>query len=232
MKERPIIFSAPMVRALLAGTKTQTRRVIKGQPTNSLWVLYHCPDGRWNWVLDKTGMGSGDPFRCPYGAVGDRLWVRETCCAHEIADAEYDGVHLPEPGTDGVKYAADSAFRKIQNTPEAADGWWWLFSYRGGNGATVPPIHMPRWASRITLEITGVRIERLQSISEADAAAEGVEFGGITDPATGEIDRDAAEAYEQLWESLHGRGSWDANPWVWVIEFKRVDAEAVTAIGG
>ena len=199
MKERPMLFSGPMVRALLAGTKTQTRRVVK------------IPQRMEGFT---SPAGALVDFDCPYGQPGDRLWVREACRAHEITDAEHDGVHLPNPGTDGVVYLADGAFREIENTPEASEKWISLSSYRGKDCATVPPIHMPRWASRITLEITNVRVERLQQISVQDALAEGVQ-------REGEYLDMPRMAYKSLWEQINGAGSWDANPFVWVIEFRR-----------
>lgn len=241
MKERPILVSAPMVRAILEGRKTQTRRIMKPQPVR---------DGNWH-CLPKYSAGSDTAFRegapyfgdCPYGKAyeGDRLWVRETCRAEEL---EYAGWE------DGVRYLADNHWRAIENTREAADAWIELNSYRGLKGAVVPSIHMPRWASRITLEITGVRVERLQDISEKDAKAEGVEpldaerddrdfaicpqcggtrlydtlganLGVIPDCDCLECDT-YAKRYRHLWESINGPGSWDANPWVWVIEFKKV----------
>jgi len=174
MKERPILFSAPMVRAILAGTKTQTRRVVKCDirgPSD--------PMDTWDWY-DKKGKwagahGRGFPFKktnaallCPYGQPGDRLWVREACLAEELPD-----------GLDGVRYLADEAFLAIESTQEGADRWLAL-RYYGKRPSpvapvkTVPAIHMPRWASRITLEVTAVRVERLQDISIADAMAEGV----------------------------------------------------------
>lgn len=203
MKERPILFSAPMVRALLAGTKTQTRRVMSEK---------HC----WHFIE-----ATGDLALCPYGRPGDRLWVRETW--------------VPDPPIDDswASTAWNGCGRTVSEIPErfhhprfcnyAAD---WLH----GPIRWTPSIHMPRWASRITLEVTDVRVERLQSISESDAIAEGIEikFDGQGNPLTfgGTIDalrpHAAREAYRALWESINGLGSWDANPWVWVVEFRRV----------
>lgn len=192
MAERGILFSAPMVRALLAGTKTQTR------PAAKLTHAGHVkePRGHRRWH-------PGDPdavAACPYGKPGDRLWVRETHCAFDAGRVHYRADHAHNPAGD------------------KAHGIKWT-----------PAIHMPRWASRITLEITGVRVERLQEISEADAIAEGVpnqtrltghdkESGCQWGPA------EPVAEYCQLWESINGPGSWAANPWVWVLEFKRVPA--------
>ena len=204
MKERPIIFSAPMVRAILAGTQTQTRRVVKPEPVASVSSIYrpfaHEPN---NWQGYAHNVGFVRWYgRCPYGQPGDRLWVREAWAPHPQA---------PET----IFYRA---------TVEAEPGFpvW--------SGPWKPSSHMPRFASRITLEITSVRVERLQDISEADAAAEGVTpkwepgFSGRLMEALGGFSfRPAASAYADLWESLHGPGSWDANPWVWVVEFKRIN---------
>lgn len=203
MRERPILFSAPMVRALLAGTKTQTRRVVR----------YAEPDlvDADGWPLrDLAADGAGEVrAACPYGTTGDWLWVRETCLAREQPD-----------GLDGVQYLADQAFREIDNTEDAADAWIKLNHYGGrGQGHVVPSIHMPRWASRLTLEVTAVRVERLQDISDADAFAEGIQQcadEGLTSDGT------ARGTYRALWESINGPGSWDANPWVWVVEFRRI----------
>ena len=178
MAERPILFSGPMVRALLTGTKTQTRRVAKEFA------------GRDD--LDAILRRFPEQSGCPYGQPGDRLWVRE---AHWWFKDEHDpvtGYFPPKLTIEDVEYRAD-----------------------GDDGRKVwrPSIHMPRWASRITLEITGVRVERLQDISEADAVAEGV----YTDPAC-----PAYDGYRTLWDQINGSGSWDLNPWVWVVEFRQV----------
>lgn len=182
MRERPILFSAAMVRAILEGRKTQTRRVVK-----------RC--GLW----ESTG-GDGMrpmPEACPYGQPGDRLWVRETWGT---------GGYFPYPyayRADGVEYP---------------------------NERWKPSIHMPRAACRLVLEITDMRVERLQAISEADAAAEGAEHA--TEPCD-HVRRSCAEVgclgpthragFADLWASINGQASWDANPWVWVVEFRRVE---------
>ena len=172
---------------------------------------------------------------CPYGQIGDQLWGRETCRAEELQYAGWE---------DGVRYLADNAWRVIENTSEAADKWHDLASYGMKKSGlpecrTVPAIHMPRWASRIQLEITGIRVERLQDISEEDAIAEGIVewYSGeqkrymlAPDDTSGIFGksgawkpcRSAREAYCTLWESINVPGSWDSNPWVWVIEFRRI----------
>ena len=205
MKERPILFSGPMVRAILDGRKTQTRRIMKPQPTY---------DGFW-WSHKGYSCGGEKQFRdglplfvgCPYGKVGDRLWVRETCCS--------DGW--------SVHYLADNDHREFGET--RYDDVIKLHHYSGGFSRQVPSIHMPRWASRITLEITGVRVERLNEISEADAYSEGVTItSGQSFASNGnpELRNEARCAFQSLWNSINGPESWAANPWVWAVEFKRI----------
>ncbi len=179
MKERPILFSAPMIRALLAGTKTQTRQVVKD------WQHFQPHHDSW---------------RCPYGTVGTKLWVRETFC-DDWKDAR------------GVQYRADGGLDG--DMMDAGCRWR-------------PAIHMPRWASRITLEVTGVRVERLQDISIEDCKAEGAWTDeSIVEKCEKYFGVDAFSvnprlAYRMLWESINGAGSWDANPFVWVVEFRRI----------
>lgn len=254
MKERPILFSGPMVRAILEGRKTQTRRVMKPQPDTRTSEVTVCRD-KWTGVgTSSTGVGTcqWDSWQKSSFAGGDKLWVRETCRAHELTDAEAEadtygvvarkGLEAPPYGLDGVVYPADGAFREIKNTLDASDDWGWLHAYRGQRGATVPAIHMPRWASRITLEITAVRAERLKSISAADARAEGLEYR--EDYIAGQLcrrwrsygsadgwfpeGRDIApiHSFQTLWDGLNAaRGhGWDANPWVWVVEFRRIES--------
>jgi hypothetical protein len=212
MKERPILFFAPMVRALLAGTKTQTRRAVRkqfapdavvaevGATTPEGWqVSGH--SGLW-W--DDAGACLDDAVRCPYGIPGDLLWVREAWKAHTTFD------HLPprDIPQSHVWYLADDGYK--------ADS-----RYRHG-------MFMPRWASRILLEVTAVRVERLQDISEADARAEGVAYdpgeGGTfhVPGIAGCASDSAADAFRKLRQQINGPDSWAANPWVWVVEFKRV----------
>lgn len=205
-RERPILFSTPMVRAILDGSKTQTRRVVKpwepNYPTSAPKAL----------PTDFSMLPDGTPFRaaCPYGQPGDRLWVRETFQGPMWEEGTWDpdtDYHKPE----FCEYRADGG-----PMPEYVDfednlhqGW-------------KPSIHMPRWASRITLEVTGVRVERLQDISARDAIAEGVK---PTSDGAFHIEEDQyrapdpAECYARLWEAINGPGSWDANRWVWVVEF-------------
>lgn len=202
MKERPILFSGPMVRALLAGTKTQTRRIVKPAPGPEFWdhagyELVICDDGlmRFAWKEDGKVSPYSPEVRCPYGHRGDRLWVKET-----VSESE-PGTYLGGRLQPSVWYRADN------NRPTWADRKW------------TPSIHCARRLSRITLEITGVRVERLWSITEADAKAEGCTTRTYRD---GRGQETAAIAYRSLWIDINGSASWDANPWVWVVEFKRV----------
>jgi len=224
----PILFTGPMVKAILDGRKRQTRRVAK----NIKWIAQTAKGIEPYWrAEDKTGscafeaemfnnpQAGIDPFpHCPYGQAGDRLWVRESCRAEELPS-----------GLDGVRYV-DGQFLEIENSQQASDRWGDLYRYRNGHGISVPSIHMPRWASRIDLEITGVRVERLNDISVEDAKAEGIEQSQPTgaffkDYRTGKF-HVAVPVYSffTLWESINGPGSWSANPWVWVIEFKRQES--------
>lgn len=209
MTNCPILFSAEMVRAILAGRKTQTRRKMKPQPSTV--------DDAGRWYRMKSGGESlmTSAFRCPYGALGDLLWVREACWAESTLDG------------DGVRYAADHAWRIIENTPLASEHWCRLIQYGGNDaldnqtniGRRVPSIHMRRWASRITLEVKSVRVERLQDISEDDARAEGWP-GPITE--TGFPIASPLAWFANVWTSINGAGAWEANPWVWVLSFERV----------
>ena len=232
MKERPILFNEEMVRAILDGRKTQTRRVMKVQPAienpKLSKVISTTGDkkelDKLHWVnLTDCGYGVKDSderyFTCPYGQVGDRLWVRET-----FGFISFDN------GTDTV-YKADEDFEPVD-----LDGSKWH-----------PSIHMPRDESRITLEIANVRVERLQDISEADAIAEGIQpqnggwksyevyhtgkHNGQPTPASMISNKFATFSYEELWESIYGGNSWAQNPFVWVIEFKRLDDESKGGAG-
>jgi hypothetical protein len=214
MRERPILFSAPMVRAILAGTKTQTRRVLKQATGPSLSVGIEDDAGvaelSWLWG-DGPGHEVHEMIKkvpCPYGKPSDRLWVRETWGFNpDFPDMPGRACFRADPGHE-------------------YDGIRWR-----------PSIHMPRAASRLSLEITGVRVERLQDISEADAMAEGVEFIDLptgraflnydssTKTARNFTFTSAVDSYRTLWTAINGTGSWDANSWAWVVEFRRDSKE-------
>jgi hypothetical protein len=215
MKERPILFSAQMVRALLAGTKTQTRRIMKPQPADDIAPANfpnHLVQGWVSTIPHKYG--NTVVHRCPYGQAGDRLWVRE-----KFAEAD-----LPD-GTPVIAYCAGGCIpvgRKDDQDYLIHD---WAIPDAPEPDRWKPSIHMPRWASRITLEITGVRVERLQSISEADAEAEGAyptlhPLDSVRLGATGT----SKEGFRQIFEYIKGAGSWGENPFVFVIELERVGA--------
>ncbi len=182
MKERPILFSGPMVRAILSGAKTQTRRIFKGTTEHK---------GRYNPEYVRVHQhAEGWAQICPYGKPGDRLWVKETFSAHGAL------------GADGrIVYRADVPGEREPH------GLHWK-----------PSIFMPRVASRITLEIESVRVERLQDISADDCLAEGI----TADQAQLGSDASWRAAYCRLWESINGAGSWKLNPYVWAITFRRL----------
>jgi len=216
IKERPILFSAPMVRAILEGRKTVTRRAVK----------FPFIDRAVGCELSGNEIGPEEVRNnCPYGVLGQRLWVRETwyCDHFEVQRGPYlqpaDMFDLDQSREDGeLVYAADGLAPYEQEQPT------WK-----------PSIHMPRWACRILLEITDVRVERLQDITEEQALAEGIVgvpfrpddgwpictgyMVGPDDGKTG-LETTAAKAFAGLWDSVGGY--WEANPWVWVVEFKRV----------
>ena len=231
MKERPILFSAPMVNAILDGKKTQTRRVVKPYEPNFRTVTV--PQG----VVCRNEDGFTYRSTCPYGQVGDQLWVRESF--NYSTDKELHPDEKPNPApqrsnylSKHLVYAADG----VKSHPEFGKARW------------KPSIHMPRWASRIQLEITDIGVERLQDISEEDAKSEGIifagksvngfdmyahhgavhtmkELGGSGDSKLADVEfigRTAKQAFMKLWQKINGAESWDKNPWVWVIEFERI----------
>jgi hypothetical protein len=222
VRERPILFSAPMVRAILDDRKTQTRRVVKPQPdaTNGLYIQPmhgRSPDGvafgdprMWRVVGEDYPDSEKDDVCCPY-VTGDRLWVRETfCIGYEHAPGQFTAI--PFSGCEAHRRAFYRA-----TDPDAADG---------PQRPWRPSIHMPRWASRITLEITDVCVERLQEITPTDAHAEGMQYDAVErvwhiegqhGPANS-----ARDAFACLFESINGKGTWKKNPWVWAVTFRRV----------
>ena len=217
MITRPILFSGAMVRALLDGSKTQTRRAVKLQVQHDDswvggWKIVHKRVTQALLTFNQLGgkpLGS-DAAICPYGQPGDRLWVRET-----FLDTLGTGVeHRDESGLrHRYAFAADCARGSYGDQARKDYGLKWK-----------PSIHMPRAASRILLEIVSVRVERLQNISEKDARAEGVtiESRHMAGYCAGQFLPPSIRAYRDLWELMNGTGSWDANAWVWVVEFRRV----------
>lgn len=248
MKERPILFSSAMVRAILEGRKTQTRRVINPQPRSTCCTggvidkpisptdIWHLAgyENTWGFRSSSTGVALSGAWKCHYGQPGDRLWVRET---YRIASInartasqfwtiqfkEGFGV-LPHPQPERELFLPLVERDEFTESNTGIDFGKWR-----------PSIHMPRWASRITLEVVSVRVERLQDISDDDAVAEGVKdlchcgdyvqdhgyhsgHGAVSMPGY------ARDEFSGLWDSINAkRGySWESNPWVWVIEFKRV----------
>lgn len=200
MREHPIIFSDEMVRAILKDRKTQTRRVMKPQPDDDGKVTVgEIGSSRGiAYVGNSTSGGIVTRVPCPYGQPGDRLWVKETWSLPAIFDAlKPSDPSLGSRAKETVRYLADGS----------------------KSGKTRVSIHMPRWASRITLEIINVRVQRLQEISEHDAGEEGWR-GSVQDAFI----EHPLDWFRSLWNSINGPGAWDKNPWVWVIEFKRVAA--------
>jgi hypothetical protein len=212
MKERPILFSAEMVRALLEGRKTQTRRALTRQ---FLDVLPLTDKSGWIGLIERETaetQSKGEAFRCKFGVPGDELWVKETWRVSNRWDAIKPSA-LPFSGGMTIMYAAGGSrahdanhvYVNDDSYPETLPTW---------AAKTRVSIHMPRAASRIQLRITEVRCERLQEISEADATAEGVE------PA--QCCHAHYHGYRLLWEKINGAGSWEMNPFVWAISFERV----------
>jgi hypothetical protein len=225
MTERPILFSAPMVRALLDGSKTQTRRVVKDLPPWQITEIVPDAGGTGKWLPNGPapsgrGMASGHWRPCPYGQPGDLLWVRETFYAFGRWETRFserkgrDEWHFVDITTECDRlYQFDTRHMTPEGNRGAAPGWH-----------KRPSIHMPRAASRILLEIVSVRVQRLGAIGEADARSEGVtiEERHKIGYCAGELLPPSIRAFRDLWESISGAGTWDANPWVWVVEFKRV----------
>jgi hypothetical protein len=237
MTERPILFSAEMVRAILDGRKTQTRRVIKPQPpaeaesVSRQLCSQQTPeiDGAWQWWAGKPQTPITKPLFCPYGKPGDLLWVRETWGrTTNVNDSPLwpNRAHIPMHGGEVVIFAADGHWQWCDGDGFATERSFWR-----------PSSNMPRWASRITLRITDVRVERLQDIegqhpSESDAIAEGVRaihhgdgdyyYSAFRDVPHPKNWSDPADAFREVWNHINGPGAWEANPWVWAISFERV----------
>ena len=243
MTERGMIFNGEMVRAILDGRKTQTRRIMKPQPepcprgghwwpSNAFKTMLHVEEEMQN---GKGGWGGLVGDACPFGDVGDRIWVRETwatlgnedgCCVdwegnlckvdERSAARIYRASCEQRPGDYGLWSIPDDTYWKPHTKEHKFEGAW------------RPSIHMPRWASRILLEITDVRVERLNAINEHDAQAEGVAklrggFWKHYQPGWTQHQLSARGSFVTLWKSIYGDESWNSNPWVWVIKFKRIE---------
>ncbi|MEL2089765.1 hypothetical protein [Klebsiella pneumoniae] len=219
MTERGMIFNSEMVRAILDGRKTQTRRPIKWKQTRFTEIGERDDGSKWPWSEDaEHACDFWHP--CPFGAVGDRIWIRESFFPAPL-EMQY---------TPPRKTMWNIAYRDGVQMEKLAPAEYnpLIYNYE----RWTPSIHMPRWASRILLEITDVRVERLNAISEEDARAEGIIDGGCLNCGEPEPcgcanpEPDATDAFAYLWQSIYGQDNWNANPWVWVIEFKRVEGGA------
>lgn len=211
VNERPILFSAAMVKAILEGRKTQTRRVIKPQPSADARPMPSSSEGRQSdyWSV-FTGVDDVAGLKCPYGGAGDQLWVRETWRCRGGREYEYQ------------REQKAIVYRATAELIDAVTDHHWR-----------PSIFMPRWASRLTLEVVKIRAERLLQISEADARAEGCPFtwdGKTYDPPPPSVDRwqgYGRASFFLLWDKLNAQRGFgvEANPWVWVVEFKRLEVD-------
>lgn len=242
MKERPILFNTEMVKAILEGRKTQTRRVVKSDKAHLRQKV--CREGSCfphefleNWMfydsydLDEIGRESNcisdrNVIKCPFGNEGDRLWVRETW--HVEPGVTGWSMDENEPCTGWIEYKAGGSkevtapnFESVQNCfPKGEVDWDFLpYDWR-------PSIFMPRWASRILIEITNIRVERLNDISVEDAKAEGFDYS--THPSAIEMGYaiGAKTNFRFTWEQIYGQNAWNKNPWVWVVEFRVIEESA------
>lgn len=234
MKERGILYTGGMVRRILANAKWQTRRIVKFEYASDV-DAWHFDGATETWRMGCAGDGHNladmGGLRCPYGVAGDRLWVRETWQAiHGHKDWEsghYDdwtaAPEIPKDSQQGWWSIAYAATDPWADEDKEERGWSWR-----------PGIHMPRWASRITLDVVGVRVERLHDISAEDVIAEGIDATGHTCPCEAccrtstpcpATASSLVMAYADLWAEINGRESWDANPWVWAIEFRRAERD-------
>ena len=248
MKERPIIFTGEMIRAILDGRKTQTRRVMKYQPPEppEIKSATMTPDGNGVYIDSVGGNRSRFCVRCPYGVPGDRLWVRETHWQfgeyrhYDVPGASQkyldsiNGWHcIPTASRDTIQYCADGELDKERHeSKKGYDNCYWRKR---------PSIHMPRRASRITLEVTDVRVERVQGISREDARAEGIteylhemRFADESKvPCLDAVElhdgwRNQSDVgnFQRLWDGINAKRGfgWNVNPWVWVVGFKVCDS--------
>ena len=215
IKERGIIFNGEMVRAILDGRKTQTRRILSPRQLKMIDVASSIGEC-YPLVCGIQHENSQSYYRewCPFGKVGDRLWVREAFRVHSRAT---DVATLAYKASEQQSWTQQVARVPIE-----------LCTKQVSPEAWTPSIHMPRWASRITLEITDIRVERLNDISQEDAQAEGMELTGwrptYSDPDSGGEVQTPYDNFAELWESIYGQESWQSNPFVWVVEFRRVEA--------
>lgn len=237
MRERPILFSGAMVRALLSGAKTQTRRAVKRQFAANAEPAEMAATNESGWQIsghsgvwwDDTAGNPDEAIRCPFGAPGDKLWVRE---AWRI-DSWDDGCGFWLDYCDGPRKVRletdpDTAHKLILQTGDELERKrikptnGTMYEWAPGDSPLRwrPSIHMPRWASRITLEVTSVRVERLKDISPADCVEEG--YASPPGSRYAQEELSALDWYRSLWEQINGPGSWNAAPWVWVIGFRRV----------
>lgn len=210
-KERPILSSAPMARAILDGRKTQTRRVIKPQPVEGVYKGDGItPTYSWKDRINTVRPIWPDVMAqfSPYGKAGDRLWVRETW---QINHVNYDRGPIPKMAPADIRLPDDILYRADGEFSEQ-------FEIDEGDSAWRPSIFMPRWASRITLEITDVRVERVQEITHRDALAEGVAYDLSKDGGA------PVPQFQRLWDDINAKRGygWDMNPWVWIVTFKLV----------
>ena len=220
MNDHPILFNSEMIKAVLDGRKTMTRRVIKGNPSDR--------HGRLDFeqgILKQSSQLNGcwhvhKKFKCPYGKIGDVLWVREntrTICYGRGDEFEY--------GEFCIEYLADDLL--VSCPKEHHD--WWRHNWHIRPSTTLPSIFMPRWASRITLEITAIRVERVQKITRADAVAEGIIHEvcdhGHLEVCTAGCWPEPEHKFRDLWDSINKKRGygWDVNPWCWCVEFRRID---------
>ncbi len=227
MADRPILFSAPMIRAIKDGRKTMTRRVLKPQPKFGFkpWL----DEDAGQWMQSGYGEAGDDFLKVPY-APGDFLWVREAWRTYGVFE-DTPPRDLWKPGGDrgaAVFYDADGGNLGLSRTGERFCGERGTAN-RSSFGKLRPGMFMPRWASRITLRVTGVKVERLQDISEKDAVAEGIEGNPVEawrcyapEPKQQTHWADPRESFRTLWESINGPGSWGANPWVAAYTFEPI----------
>lgn len=230
MKEHPILFKSEMVKAILEGKKTQTRRILKPQPDESGIVYMENPPLNWEehykeewkpWKFD-TEEGETIALNCPFGKKGDRLWVKETFCnCGELAWGEET---CAEDRKNTVGYKADYSARLYDCDDKLVELETTAWNWEHEKIKWKPSIFMKRIYSRLLLEITNIRVERLNKITEKDAEAEGcVSTAVLTEDKQDYTGLYASEHYARLWEKINGEGSWRTNPFVWIIEFKRIN---------